>query len=813
MKYVVLPFLFVVLSAFGFAPETDPTAPLDAKIIGLITDVNSDKPIEFATISLHNKSDEQLITGTVADLNGRFELRKVAKGSYFIRIGFIGYETREIDLPEITTQRLIDLGKMPISMAAQNLDAIEIQGEKKVMETFIDKRVFNVSKDPTSQGGTGVDAMRNVPGVEVDVDGNISLRGDGNVRILVDGRPLSMSANQFLEQTPSSSIEKIEIITNPSAKYDPEGTTGILNIILKKDKRNGLFGSANVGFGYGLNPKSNNSVALNYRSGKVSLKGNLSGNFGTYGSNGTNIRDFAGDVDDQTTFDEGTRTNNGFNSSVGIDYFASDKDVIYAEAGFRRYQGHSESTLYSDWTNPNGGISQNSMRQTKGVSPNSGYNLNAGYQKKFEKEGHTLDLDWTFNNNYSEPENTSVERFFNGNLDTAFMYRNILDQFDLDDNRVSQLKLDYVLPINDSINLEAGYMHTWNMDVDKQLLYNQSGDSSAPVDDTIFSEFSFVRNTHAAYGIVSGQWDKIGIKAGLRLEQTTRNAELFGEKIDKFEYLSLFPSFHLSYKVNAKREFIVSASRRLNRPRGGQLNPFADYSNPYTLRTGNPFLKPEYVQVYELGIIETIGKLNVSSTLYHRYLTGMIRRVLEIDENNVNRVSFANQDEAFFYGLETNLSYRMKNQGRVNLNVNMFMNKYDENALNENENSTTKSASFNLMYSKSFSNGWSGQLSGRYRAPMDVIQGRISGMGGIDLGVRKSIWDNKGSIGIRLSDMFNMRQFTFTSADIGYLYEVTRDWESRVAFVTFSYNFGKRIKGQTRKVKREQMDSFNRVDF
>lgn len=813
MKRLVFFWVFTLVSILGFSSK--PGAPiLDAKIVGIVKDYNNKKPIEFATVSLHKRSDKSLVTGSVADASGRFELRKIEAGSYYIRIGFIGYTDREIDLPSIEKQRFIDLGILELKISAQNLEAIEIQGEQKIMETHIDKKVFNVSKDPTSQGGTGVDAMRNVPGVEVDVDGNISLRGDQNVRILVDGRPISIPANQFLEQTPANSIEKIEIVTNPSAKYDPEGTTGILNIILKKEKRGGLFGSANASIGYGWYPKSNNSVSANYRSGKWSLQGNVGINSGEYGSRSTQDTDYQDDTDDFHSEGEGSRLMNSVNAKFGVDYFATDNDIVYGSISMRGADGDMRNTLESDFTDFNGNPNTNSIRTTKGNAPGSSMTYNAGYQKKFSKKGHTMDIDWNLNTNYSESNNFNLEKFYNGRGDTALLYSDGQDQFDVDDDAIMQTKLDYVYPFNDSVSLETGYMHTLNMDRDQQLVFSQSLNPEALSDDTLYSNFEFNRNTHAVYGILSGQFNKLGVKAGLRVENTVRTATLLSEeKEDNFDYLSAFPSLHLTYKLTETKELLVSASRRLNRPRSSQLNPFNDFTNPRTTRRGNPFLKPEFVQVYELGFMENKGALSYTVTGYYRYLTDMIRRVLILGENNVNSVTFTNQDRAQFYGVEANINYRFKNGVRSNLNINAFETKYDPDPLNPTQNNISRSISFNLMMSKRFKNGLSAQVNGRYRAPMDVIQGRISDMYGIDLGARQPIWNNAGSIGLRVSDIFNTRRFAFDSEDIGQLFSVSHKWESRTVYLTFSYNFGKRVKGPQRRVKREKMDNFDRVDF
>ena len=799
-------YLFVAAALFfnmlSHAAEPETGGPGNS-ITGKVVDQKTGEPVQFATISLHIRSDSSLVTGAIATEQGEFILENLDPETYYVKIDFLGYESLIIDEVELVGRRAtVDLGTVQLLESAQKLDEFVVEAEKKLMETKIDRKVYNVSKDANAQGGTGLDALRNVPSVDVDVDNNISLRGDQNVRILVDGRPLNIPADQYLQQLPANAIERVEIITNPSAKYDPEGMSGILNIILKKNQNRGVNGNVSLSAGYGKYHKTNGSTSLNYRTPQLNLYGTLSGGNGKYWNGGTNDRSNLGTaVDDQFTRDEGIRSRQSVNGKLGADFFLNDNNTVYGSVSIRENDGSGENELISDWYLPGTDVlDSSSIRTTDSDQLNSGFNVNAGWQKKFNKPGHRLDIDLLYSEDNNRDENHYTEAFFNEGGEfipgTVRQNQRTKDQGNLIYNR-----FDYTLPITDSINLEAGIHMTLTDKTTAFYLEDYVDSLQQFVPDIAQNNvFNFDRDVWAGYTTFGHQVNRFSYKVGLRLEHTTRTSRLENNNtVFNDQYTSLFPSVHLSFKQTPTREFQLSYSRRLNRPRSGQLNPFANFSNPYTIRTGNPFLRPEYVNVYELGYVQYWNKFNLNGTVYHRHMTDMIRRFLSLRSDGISEVTFINQSTSNIYGTEWIISYNPNRKWRNNLSMNYWYSVLSEDSLTKGLQQVMQGFSLQFNSSYSFPNNLSVQLSSRYRGPMEVQQGKISGMFGMDLAARMPVLDKKGSISIRVSDILNTRRFIFESQDLDYNFAIDRRWESQSVYVTFTYSFGKQIKGPQRR--------------
>ena len=791
-------------TTLGFSNPDNTPAP--GQIKGAIADEGTNEPVQFATVSIFNAADSSLVTGAVCDDQGTFTIPKIEDGTYYAKIDFIGYDSKIV--PNIKVgpgSRKIDLGAIAITSAAERLGEVTIQAEKQLIETKIDKKIFNVSKDPASQGGTGLDALRNVPSVEVDQDDNISLRGDQNVKILVDGRPIAMDVSQFLKQYPASAIEKVEVITNPSAKYNPEGMSGILNIILKKDESSGFNGSVQASVGYGKYWKENGNVSLNYRTPKLNLYTNLSANNNKFWFGGTNYRYNLGDsINDQFTDDEGYRAGLSLSGTVGADYFINDNNTVYISYNNGNTDGSGDIDLYSAfYQQGTRNTDFYSYRYAEAIRDNKNDNLNFGWQKKFAKEGHTLDVDV----NRSSSENTFEEEFhqpfYSADVNAPdSSYRQNQDTYG--DNSQWFGRLDYTLPINDSTKIEAGINVTHRNSLDG-IYYEEFDDNTGAFieDQNISNEFELTRGDYALYTTFSQKRNKWSYQLGLRAEQTNREAKLIntGESIT-VKYLELFPTAHLNYEFSKTLQTQLSYSRRLNRPRGGQLNPFASYTNPYSLRTGNPNLRPEFIDVLELGVIQYWKKVNVNATLFYRKQKNMMRRVLTLSDEGINEVSFKNQSSAQMFGSEIILTLTPVQAWRTNITFNNWYNQLKADEDSQDENLNTKGYSLQLSSSYRFKSGISAQVTSRYRGRMEVAQGEITPMFNLGLALSAPVLNKKGTLSLRFNDILGTQQFGFNSGDIGYGFNLERQWESQAAYLSFSYTFGKRIKGpQKRRLK------------
>ncbi|WP_170227028.1 outer membrane beta-barrel family protein [Luteibaculum oceani] len=791
--YLLLLPLFLVQLAFG---QQQYTGAKLGSISGTIIDAETKKGIEYATISLHLVNDSSLVTGTTAKSDGSFELSKVNLGKYYLRIGFIGYQAKYVPNVNLTKElNEIELGVIALSGSYSDLQEVEVTAEKRQMETMIDKKIFNVDKTPAAAGGDGLEVLRNVPSVEVDIDGNISLRGESNVNILVDGRPINMSASQYLQSVPASSIEKIELITNPSAKYDPEGTSGIINIIMKKDRKGGFNGSLNSSIGHGIYTKTNNSLALNYRKGKFNVSSSLSANLSKTWYGGNNDRDiFLPDTNFyQTTRDSGFNKNNNLTGKIGLDYFLNNKTTLYFSGTVMDISGNGERKMnYLNYTSERNLVNE-SGRDAFAEYTIDGYALNGGVQHKFEKEGHTLDLDI----NYSDNDQATSEKFSQQFIDPngeSFEAPLFQRQSNTELRSVFNSRLDYVNPLTDSVIFEAGF-HTTLRDFDNDIYLDQQDSTGTyqPID-SLNNRFLYDETVYALYTTLSKEFKKWTLKGGLRYEYTGIRGKLVntGEEA-KPTYNSLFPSAYISYKLSPTNNVQVSYTRRINRPSENQLNPFASYADPYTIRTGNPFLRPEYIDVYELGYNSYGKKVNINASVYMRKVNDRIGRFLQLNENGTNVVLFRNFDDSYVYGSELILTYNPFSWWRTTTSFNYWHSKFSKEGILENVvnlNNNGYSVFFNSMHN--LKKGWILQWNVMYRGKMKVLQGNITPMYGMDLSARKSILNNKGSISLRVSDIFNMRRFGFESMRLeNYQYETLRRWESRTVYLSFNYNFGK----------------------
>lgn len=808
--------LFVLSLTFliSFSSQAINTQPPKGVIMGQVIDFNSKQAIEFATVSLLSSIDSSLVSGTITSQDGTFQLKNIANGKYIIKIGFLGYHDLSQEI-ELTNQKEpLLLKQIAIEEASEMLSEVAIEAEQNYMETKIDKKVFNVDKDLTAKGGTGLDALRNVPSVEVDSEDNISLRGDGSVTILIDGRPSTMPIAQLLKQMPSSAIEKVEVVTNPSAKYDPEGMSGILNIITKKDKASGINGNLNASYGYGKYGKTNLSGGLNYRKGKFSVSTNLNYYNGAFWYGGLQDRSYLlnGTENFQNQKDEGVSNNQSNWGKIGVDYFLNKNHTLYISASKNKGVSDGERTVNYNFLDENEAVVSQSDRFTNSVGGNDSYTFNGGWQAKFKKPDHTLDLDITYSENQGNTEDAIRQEFGSNSIS------NTGQNTSLDNgSNLLYIRTDYVQPLNDSLKLEAGFHFTGRgIANDFYSETNTNGGTFVP-SVALNNQFEHKQDVYASYLILGRQYKKLGVQAGLRLESTQIDAKLITtDESFKQDYLTLFPSAHFSYQLKKMDELQLSYSRRINRPEVQELNPFASPTDAYTIQTGNPFLKPEFIHVIELSRLKYWDKFNVNATLYHRIITNQKRRNLTLVDS-ISVVSFDNLAKGNLSGTEISITHTPNKKFRNTLTFNYWRNNITDPSLESNLNFVNQGWNVQLSSNITIGKGWSGQVSGRYAGKMEVIQGVIDPMYNVDIAVRKQLFKGKANLGLRASDVFNMRQFNFQSKDLtNYNFNTKRQWESQQFWVSFSYYFGKMNYNAPRKRQlknRDGSDDFNTPDM
>lgn len=793
MRFTLLFVLCSITISLFAGTETGPL-----KINGTV--LENKQPVPYATVSVLSLPDSNLVTGAISDENGEFEIKNLKKGKYLLKVDFLGYESIYKNLGEI--EKNTDVGGISLLQGAQKLNEVTVTGTQRVVEVKIDKKVYNVDKDPATTGATGLEALQNAPSVNVDVDGNISLRGDEGVRILVNGRPLNIPAKQFLEQTPANNIEKIEVITNPSAKYNPEGTTGLINIILKKNTQKGINGSINSTFGYGIYAKNNNGINLNYRINKFNAFVNVGNNNSKRASGGTTERIFNIGNDstvNQFIDEDNFRINNSLNAKAGLDYFYDENNVFYFSGGLNGGNDNGESLLNSFFYNQNGeNLNQFSNRISTNNGDNSSYNFNGGWQHKFAKENHTLDIDLNYSGDSRNNFEDNEETFRNGS-DGSINSISRVTQSEFNEGSLFFGKADYVLPITDSIRFEAGINVTKEQPTNgvTRSMFNDST-QQFEIQDNFTNVFSVTRDILAFYSTVSLQKKKFGYKFGLRAENTVRNSELESGGDFKKSYLSFFPSTFVTYKLGKSTELQASYSRRLNRPNLFQLNPFISSSDPYNTRNGNPFLNPEFINNFELGASNYWKKFSLTGTVYYRQVNDLVRRFITLTDDGVNNVSYKNQSQSSTIGNELIVTYTPNKRFRSSLDFNGWISTFVLDSTDQGGNNTLKSYNINSATSYSFENGISLQANIRYNARFRVQQGVIDPRYGLDLSARIPVLDKKGTISLRFTDVLNTRQFAFRSQNLDYTFDILRKWETRVAYISFSYTFGKQFKQRKR---------------
>lgn len=770
----------------------------DFKITGKILDAQSGGPLEYASISLLSKADSSLIGGSVTDPSGNFII-DARPGQFILRLQFISYQTKYINNVVLNKSNpTINIGEVRMAPDAETLKEVVVSGNKSQMQLELDKRVFNVGEDLANIGANASEIMDNLPSVSVDVDGNVSLRGSSNVRILVNGKPsglVGISNADGLRQLQGDLIERIEVVTNPSARYDAEGSAGIINIILKKERKRGFNGSFTANGGYPLNYGFSGNA--NYRSGK----------FNIFGSYGINYRENpGGGFTDRTTFRNDTtlytyidndRLRSGFSHNVrlGTDFYINDNNIITA-SGLTRISDEENITeiTYFD-RNANRVLFNNTFRKDTEQEDDDNYEFQMSYRRTMKGEGHELTAEFQFRDN-DEVEASSID---SANLLTdspQIKYqRSINEQAD----RNILMQVDYVYPFAEGKKFEAGYRGTIREIASDYLVEQIDGQGGWMPLANFSNFFQYNEDVHAAYAIFENKMDKWGYQLGLRFEQTyITTFQRETDETNNKDYLNAFPSAFLTYKLNIQQTLQASYSRRLSRPRFWYLNPFFSFSDPRNIRTGNTDLDPEYTDSYEIGLLNNLKKSSIYIGGYYRYTTGVIDRI-QTSEDGINTLSFPlNIGTENAYGVEANFSMDPTDWFNINGNANFYRaiteGSYNDLVLNRDAYSARfrLNTRFDLGKVKL-------QASGRYRAPENGTQGKRKSLYTIDLGANMDVMKNRGTLNLSIRDLFNTRKYRGETVTDNFTEDSEFQWRSRQMRVSFTYRINqKKQRGRDR---------------
>lgn len=777
--------------------------PAIGKISGKIVDKQTQQPLEFATIALmrvpHNKdagAGLQLETGTTTNDKGEFVMEQVKVGRFIMKIDFIGYKTFHSDTFLITPKNPeMIFAKLEVSPSSEQLAAVEVIGEKAVYEQQLDKKVFNVEKNITSTGGTVTDALQNIPSVSVDVDGNVSMRGSGNVTILIDGKPSGLTgANRAaaLSQLPASTVEKIEIITNPSARYDADGMSGIINIVTKKNKLEGLNGSASVGVG--TRNKYNAALNLNYRIKKFNVFGNYSYRYDQRFSNGYSIRQnrINDSIWNTDQYSDGLRKPNFHIGKIGADYYITNTTTISSSLGYSNRGGTDEENLRYDILPSLNSPTRNIYnRNTQGTDAGHNWDYALNFKKTFPTNKSELTADVV----YSFADNSSFSQFrTDKNAIPATKNDSLQNTNNNSGVKILTLQADYTLPIGKAKKgkFEVGYKSILRT-IDNRFNLNAfNWEKNIYEQNTkLNNDFRYNENVHAGYVMFGNELLGFQWQAGLRAEQTYTTSELLTEnKSYPNSYFNVFPSAVISKQFKNDNQITITYSRRLNRPQVGSLNPFIDYSDPLNLRQGNPFLLPEYINSFEFSYNKDWKSYSFNSTVYYRTIEGVISRFRTVDNNGVSMSSFTNLTSGTSYGLELVGRLQPFNWWDITVSGNVFRSVIDGSNVDADLNNDNFTWNSRFISNTRLHKTLSFQVIANYNAPNVLPQGMSRPFYGVDFAVKKDVMQGKGSFTLNISDVFDTRMWGANLSSTIFTNEFARKRESQVATLNFSYRFG-----------------------
>ncbi|MEM1357498.1 MAG: TonB-dependent receptor [Bacteroidota bacterium] len=782
--------LLFLLSSFSLAAQSDPRlSPGEGGVGGVLIDATTDEPIGFANIVIYTISDS-LVTGTTTDIDGKFQLTGIPFGDYRLEASFLGYDTenRELELSE--AERFFRMGSLPLGTEGQYLAEVVVTAERAVMELGLDRKVFNVEKSVAAAGGSAEDLLRQLPSVAVDLEGNVSLRGSGNVRFLINGRPSGLVGDDpavFLKSLSATNIERIEVITNPGAAYDPDGTAGLINIVLKKKRNDGF--NASVNLNAGTNNKFDGAIDLNWRKGKFNTFAGLSGRHDERFFRG--FRDQTGVLGDSTfsrlfTFN-GDRIRESQNLKLGTEYAISKRGTIGLQGNYQWSQGQNNNTRVTSFFNSEESLETIQTRLETEPSEEGDYEIRADYTTTFKKEGRRLAIALQFSDN----DETEVENYDETITSaTGDFLSSALQRAPTLEGRTQWLgQLDYEQAIG-KFKFETGWRTTMQeLTTDAAFEIGGASDVFNKID-SLSNLFRYEEDVHAVYATFGGQVDKITFSAGLRAEQAYTTSTLLEPELLVFEndYFKLYPSVFLGYAFDDNTSLQGSYSRRINRPRAWALNPFVDRGDPFNLRSGNPFLLPELINSFELNVQQRYGAGTITAGLYFRQLKDLISRISETLPGGVTLGTRANLDRGRDYGIEIITTFRPSKKFDLTASANGYRTEVIGQADNENIDQNGYLFSGRLQGSYQLPANIQAQFTYFYRSPGVRPQGRIGTIQSLDLGFRKEVLDKRGALTLRVTDVFNQRRFNFLTELNNLRTDTQFQRESRIVYVGFQYS-------------------------
>lgn len=812
MRKIILG-LVVIFPLLAFAqPQGRPD--VEFTLIGTVIDSLNEKAVEYASVAVFSMRDSSLVAGGITNAKGTFEIIVKRPGRFFVTIEFIGYAKKilsSIELkPDQGTEK--NLGEIFLAPSATSLNGVEIVADKPLIELSIDKKVVNVEQNLTTAGGTALDVLENVPGVEVDQDGNVSLRGSENVTILIDGRPSTLAgadSKSVLEQIPASSIESVELITNPSAKYRPDGMVGIINIILKKKKGSGLNSLLSVS--YGTWDKYSASYSMNYSTNKYNLYGSY--NYQNEISLGSGKSSFIYYNDDDHHFlnqnIESERTNLSHSFKVGGDWYMGKKTSLGGSFGYRLMSGIDHDQTLSWYRNINDSITEAYNNNAIEDEGRKNYDASISFQQKFKKPGQQLNIDAFYSISDDIDSTFSRRSYLEDDLLTVTSAESPEWYYTIDPtiHDIYNAKIDYVHPFNDSTKLEAGFDGSWTrMDLNTEYLDYNFVNQEYTFDSVRSNHFLFDENIQAIYLNYSTKVKSWGLSLGVRGEIASTNARQKDSTDNVRDYNSLYPTGALSYKLSETKEIMVTYSRRINRPRSRSLNPYIDYSFYPNLRTGNPYLDPEYINSFEITYAQYSKKGTFMPTIFYKKVYDVMSRYRQSFGDTVFLMTWENYSSATSYGAELIYTYKLFPWWNTSISGSWYRIEID--GTNVETDITGNSFGWNARLNNQFKfkNNWEAQLSGFVRGPRFTGQANMKTFYMFDVAVKKSFFDKKLEVSLRARNLFNTGVFKIDFQDDAYEFNMERRREGMVVYLGLTWKLSGDYKEKRQRGNSEGMD-------
>ena len=763
-------------------------------VAGVVIDQAGDHPLESVTVTLKKNADESPVQTTVTDSRGRFSLESIPPGEYRVSYGYVGSDSKETKPFRVEARtKALDLGRLDLGDGVLQLEKLSVKGRQREFYNTIDRKVYSVGKEIQSATGSASDLLQNIPSVQVDIDGNVSLRGSGNVLILINGRTSTLmgkSRAEVLQQLPADSIDKIEVITNPSAKYKPDGTAGIINIALKKKHASGIASTINASAGN--ENRLNAGVSVNYSPGPLNLFGSYSLRQDDRMRRASDLRTIVNPVTGtSTTLDKQSLEHSRPLTQIartGIDYQLDEHNKIGASANYNYRRFNRSATDHNLVSDTAGVLTSDYDRTRYDPEFERSAEFAVSYQHTFPEEDHELNLEFK-SSRTTEQEDNHYSNVFQRPAQATTQDNTLIRPIE----RSTEAVVEYVRPLKEDAKLEAGY--TWtdehldanfavtNLNPATGLFENDPGKSN---------RFAHNQSIHAFYVTYARSFEHFGFLAGLRPEQAYTKSNLLntGETI-RSDYFRIYPSLHLAYKLGENRELQLNYSHRVHRPESDDLNPFPEYSDPYTLRAGNPHLKPEDIHSFEAGYQFKTDQKTFTATVYHRYLYNGFTNVTRDLGNSVLLTTHENLATSRSTGVELTANTDLGSHLTLNFSSNTYFNTIDASNLGFTGSKSDISWTAKLGASLHLPKNTLLQFNTNYASTRLTPQGSRRPTFVANLGLRREFRQKKLAVVLTASDLFNsLKESSLLDTPL-LQEEITRRRSARIIYLGFSYNFGK----------------------